>query len=209
MSIWSCLSVSGQLLNYIFTCIAELVEWVAKQNYDVTFLMYYLDDFHTLGPPGSSVCQQNLDRSIDCFSKLGISLHLHKLEGPSTCLTIPCIELDSLNLQARLPQNKVDRITFVEDWSQKRWWKRKELESLIGHLQHACKVILLFALNDQPAMRFLSWWPPDSSQSGVLSWPSLVARVSSSLGMVAASFSSPSGLHFPTLRFLQTPWGSG
>ena len=155
MSIWSCLSVSGQLLNYIFTCIAELVEWVAKQNYDVTLLMYYLDDFHTLGPPGSSVCQHNLDRSIDRFSKLGISLHLHKLEGPSTCLTIPCIELDSLNLQARLPQNKVDRITFVEDWSQ-RWWKRKELESLIGHLQHACKVVLFLALNDQPAMRFLS-----------------------------------------------------
>ena len=75
MSIWSYLSVSGQLLNYIFTCIAELVEWVAKQNYDVTFLMYYLDDFHTLGPPGSSVCQHNLDRSIDCFSKLGIPLH--------------------------------------------------------------------------------------------------------------------------------------
>ena len=141
MSIWSCLSVSGQLHNYIFTCIAELVEWVAKQNYNATFLMYYLDDFHTLGPPGSSVCQHNLDRSIDCFSKLGISLHLDKLEGPSTCLTIPRIELDSLNLQERLPQNKVDRITFVEDWSQKRWCKRKELESLIGHLQHACKVV--------------------------------------------------------------------
>ena len=26
--------------------------------------------------------------------------------------------------------------------------------------------------------------------------------------MVAASFSTPSGLHFPTLRFLQMPWGS-
>ena len=60
---------------YIFTCIADLVEWVAKQNYDVTFLMHYLHDFHTLAPPGSSVCQHNLDRSIDCFSKLGIPLH--------------------------------------------------------------------------------------------------------------------------------------
>ena len=83
-------------------------------------------------------------------------LHLDKLEGPSTSLTIPRIELDSLNLQARLPQNKVDRITFVEDWSQKRWCKRKELESLIGHLQYACKVVLFLALNDQPAMRFSS-----------------------------------------------------
>ena len=40
---------------YIFTCIADLVEWVAKRNNDVTFLMHYLDDFHTLGSPGSSV----------------------------------------------------------------------------------------------------------------------------------------------------------
>ena len=34
-----------------------------------------------------------------------------------------------------------------------------------------------------------------------------MARVSSSLGMVAASFSTPSGLHFPTSRFLQMPLG--
>ena len=101
MSIWSCLSVSGQLHNYIFTCIAELVEWVAKQNYDVTFLMmYHHNDFHTLGPPGSSVCQHNLDRSIEYFSKLGIPLHADKEEGLSTSPTIPCIELDSLNLQS-------------------------------------------------------------------------------------------------------------
>ena len=104
---------------YIFTCIADLVEWIAKRNYDATFLMHY---FHTLGPPGSSVCQHNLDKSIDCFSKLGIPLHPDKHEGPSTCLTILGIELDLLNLQARLPQDKFDRI--------------------IGHLQHACKVVL-------------------------------------------------------------------
>ena len=92
---------------------ADLVEWVAKQNYDVTFLMHYLSDFDTLGPPSSSVCHHNLDRSIDCFSKLGIPLHPDKLEGPSTCLTILGIELDSLNLLARLPQDKFDRITAL------------------------------------------------------------------------------------------------
>ena len=64
-----------------------------EQNYDVTFLMHYLDDFHTLGPSSSSVCQHNLDRSIEYFSKLGIPLHPDKLEGPSTCLTILGIEL--------------------------------------------------------------------------------------------------------------------
>ena len=67
---------------YIFTCIADLEEWVVKRNYDVTFLMRYLDDFHTLCPSGSPVCQHNLDRSIYCFSNLGIPLHPDKQEGP-------------------------------------------------------------------------------------------------------------------------------
>ena len=53
--------------SYICTFIADLVEWVAKQNYDVTFLMHYFGDSHTLGPPSSSVCHHNLDRSIDFF----------------------------------------------------------------------------------------------------------------------------------------------
>ena len=92
---------------------------MAKQNYDVTFLMHYLDDLHTLGPPGSSVCQTNLDRSIDCFSKHGVPLHPDKLEGQSTCLTILGIKLDALTLQVRLPQDQLDRITaLLEDWSQ-------------------------------------------------------------------------------------------
>ena len=70
---------------FILTSIADLVEWIAKQNYDVSFQMDYLDDFHTLGPPRSSTCQHNLDNSIYCFSKLAIPLHLDKFKGPSTC----------------------------------------------------------------------------------------------------------------------------
>ena len=40
----------------------------------VTFLMHYLvvDDFYTLGPPGSSVSKHNLNKSVDCFYKLCI-----------------------------------------------------------------------------------------------------------------------------------------
>ena len=81
--------------------------------------------------------------SIDCFSKLGIPLHPDKQEGSSTCLTILGIEVDSLNVQACLPQDKFDRITaLLEEWSQKRWCKCKEPESLIGHLQLAYMVVL-------------------------------------------------------------------
>ena len=67
-------------------------------------------------------------QTIDCFSKFGIPLQPDKQEGPSSCLTILGIELDSLNLQACLPQDKFDRITaLLEEWSQKCLCNLKEL----------------------------------------------------------------------------------
>ena len=127
---------------HIFSSVADLAEWDLKKQYDVCFLLHYLDDFRTLGPPNSQTCQRNLDTYIQQFQDLGIPLHPDKLEGPSTLLTVLGIELDSLLLQARLPQDKIDRIhTLLVSWSQKRHCTRKELESLIGNLQHACKVV--------------------------------------------------------------------
>ena len=127
---------------YVFSSVVDLVEWVLKKQYDVGFLLHYLDDFHTLGPPNSQTCQRNVDTSIHQFQDWGIPLHPDKLESASTILTVLGIELDSLLLKARLPQEKFDRIyTLLVSWSQKRHCTRKELEPLIGNLQHACKVV--------------------------------------------------------------------
>ena len=126
---------------YIFTSIADMVEWILTHNYGVDFLRHYLDDFMTLGPPASSVCHYNLQACIQLCSTLGLPLHPHKLEGPTTCLSILGIELDSMTLQARLPVEKRDRIiALLESWSTKRFCKRRELESLIGQLHHVCKI---------------------------------------------------------------------
>ena len=81
---------------YIFSSVADLVDWVLKKQYDVSFLLHYLDDFHTLGPPNSQTCQQNVDTSIQQFQDWGIPLHPDKFESPSTILTVLGIELDSL-----------------------------------------------------------------------------------------------------------------
>ena len=127
---------------YIFSSVADLVEWVLKKQYDVNFLLHYLDDFHTLGPPHSQTCQRNLDTCIQQFQDWWIPLHPDKLKGPSTLLTVLGIELDSLLLQARLPQEQFDRIhTLLVSWSLKRHCTRKELEPLTGSLQHSCKVV--------------------------------------------------------------------
>ena len=107
----------------------------------VKFILHYLDDLHTLGPPNSPVYQNNLDLCIRLFEDRGIFLRPDKLEGPSTRLTVLGIELDSPALQARLLRNKFERIFALSDTcSSKQHCMRKELESLIGNLQHACKV---------------------------------------------------------------------
>ena len=99
---------------YVFSSVADLVEWVLKQ-YDVSFLLHYLDDFHTLGPPNSQTCQRNVDTSIHQFQDWGIPLHPDKVESPSTILTVLGIELDSLLLQAHLPQENL--VVSTHSWS--------------------------------------------------------------------------------------------
>ena len=99
--------------------VADLAEWVLKKQYDVSFLLPYLDNFHTLGLPNSQAGQRNLHTCIQQFQDREIPLHPDKLEGPSTLLTVLVIELDSLLFQARLPQEKFDRIhTLLVSWSQ-------------------------------------------------------------------------------------------
>ena len=126
---------------FIFTSITDLVEWILIHNYGVDFLCHYLDDFLTLGTPSSSICHNNLQTCVQLCEKLGLPLHPDKLEGPDTCLTILGIELNSENLQALLPADKRDRIiALLDEWSTRHFCRCRELESLIGHLHHACKV---------------------------------------------------------------------
>ena len=70
------------LAPFMFSSFADQLEWILKHNYEVQFLLHYLDDFHTLGPPDSPICQQNLDICVLHFSESGIPLHADKLKGP-------------------------------------------------------------------------------------------------------------------------------
>ena len=53
-----CLLASVQHRN--FNILADLLTWSAQQD-GVHFVIHYLNDFLTVGPPNSETCQQNLD----------------------------------------------------------------------------------------------------------------------------------------------------
>lgn len=64
-----------------------------QKKYEMSFLLHYVGDFHTLGPRNSKLCQHNLDKTVNLdtcieqFRDWGISFHPDKLEGPPlSCL---------------------------------------------------------------------------------------------------------------------------
>ena len=103
---------------------------------------HYLDDFLTLGPPDTNICQANLESIKHICQLLGVPLALEKVEGPSTQLTFLGIMLDTIRMEARLSDDKIARIKQMTTlWLTKKDATKQEIISLIGLLQHATKVV--------------------------------------------------------------------
>ena len=123
----------------IFTAIADALEWIVKLQ-GVKYLFHYLDDFITCGSPGITECATNMQKLIDCCSELGIPISTEKTEGPAICITFLGIEMDTQAMELRLPARKLTKVRqTVLEWLDRKAAKRRELESLIGILQHATK----------------------------------------------------------------------
>ena len=125
----------------LFNILADLLSWIA-QTAGVSYLIHYLDDYLTMGPPSSSVCQQNLDLFITLCRELGVPLASEKLEGPTTTLLFLGIILDTNRMEIRLPEDKLSRTQeMIRAWLPKRKATKREILSLVGTLQHATKVV--------------------------------------------------------------------
>ena len=89
---------------FIFNSIADMVEWILINSYQIPDLLHYLDDFIIAGPPPSLQCTQNSATAKEVCQRLGLPLHPGKCVGPSTVLVVLGIKLDSINQAAHLPR---------------------------------------------------------------------------------------------------------
>ena len=126
----------------IFNALADAATWILKQE-GVDFVIHYCDDFLLIGAPDSQGCAQALATVKRVFGRLGLPIAINKLEGPAWCLTFLGIEVDTIAMELRLPSEKLIELkALVESWlARHRSRTREELESLIGKLNHACKVV--------------------------------------------------------------------
>ena len=125
----------------VFTAVADGLEWRVRLE-GLQQVFHYLDDFLIIAQPGSQQCGEELQRLLRVFSKLGVPIAEEKLRGPTVSLTFLGIELDTSAMVRRLPQGKLTELQqLVVEWLPKKGCRVKELQSLAGKLQHACKVV--------------------------------------------------------------------
>ena len=78
----------------IFSAVADALEWCVGQR-RVEYIFHYLDDFLTMGPPDSSMCEDNLQTLERLCVHLGVPLAPDKREGPSPVLVFLGIVIDT------------------------------------------------------------------------------------------------------------------
>ena len=166
----------------IFNAVADALLWILKAH-GVSNIMHYLDDFITLGTPGSSQCESNRLIMSGLCELLGMPLAVDKCEGPTTLLGFLGFLLDTNNMTVSLPQEKLDRIaSLIHKWLDRRSCTKSELESLIGQLQHASTACgeareVIPSPHDNPGQGEAQPLPLYSSEPEFQSRPHVVAHV--------------------------------
>ena len=125
----------------IFTAIADAVEWISRQE-GVDFILHYMDNFLVVGSPGSRECRDSLTTLLSVFNWLGLPVAMEKLEGPQSHLTFLGFELDATALVIWIPPEKLTELQLlIWSWVGRKSCAKRELESLVGKLGHAARVV--------------------------------------------------------------------
>jgi hypothetical protein len=103
---------------------------------------HLLDDFFFVASPCRTEGERCMSSMYALFHELGIPCAVEKTEGPSSRVEFLGILLDSERQVAQLPEDKLFRLrALVSEFSRKRSATLAELQSLLGHLSFACRVI--------------------------------------------------------------------
>ena len=139
---WTRLCFGSRSSPKLFTMLSEAIHFIATNNYGIRELLYLLDDFLTIDPPGDGGLRSMCLLQHICKT-LNIPLHPDKTLGPDTVMTFLGITLDSNLMQASLPREKIDRILeMFNSFTNKRSVSKRDLLSLLGHLNYASRIIL-------------------------------------------------------------------
>ena len=132
--------------TFLFNQLSDTLDWILIHICKISFVCHILDDFllaePSAPPPFQQLCSDSLQRMLSTFHNIRIPIASAKKEGPAQELQFMGITLDTIRMEARLPADKIDRIrTALQLFQSTKAITLRELQSLIGTLNFACKVI--------------------------------------------------------------------
>lgn len=126
---------------FLFDLFARALNWIMIAVLGWSFVLHYLDDFFAILPPQANAEAYCHDFDAVC-SQLGLIIN-HSKDIMGTKADFLGIELDSILMQGRLPPDKLARArNMVNDLLNRRVISRHELESAVGFLSFAAKIVI-------------------------------------------------------------------
>ena len=126
----------------IFDTLSRALCWIAQHKYKINHILHLLDDFLTIDDP-QCIKERNMAALSHLFGSLAVPISTKKTVGPVHVIEYLGIILDSVKMEARLPADKLTRITeIIDTYMGRKSITKRELLSLLGHLNFACKVII-------------------------------------------------------------------
>lgn len=136
-----CLPMGCSSSCKIFERFSDCLIWILEHHFKIVHVVKVLDDFLFIAPSFKE-CQKSLNFFLCLCKTIGVPIAYHKTVGPSTCLSFLGIELDSVNMVARLP---VDKLTEYKNTIQNLLLSPsctlKDMKSILGKLQFATSVV--------------------------------------------------------------------
>lgn len=125
----------------IFSEFAKAICYILETNYGIARLQNLLDDFLSIDDPDYDA-ERTMALFTLVFSILGIPLAEEKSQGPTTVILYLGLILDSLKLEIRLPEDKLQRIIdYIRHFLALDKCTKRDLLQLLGHMAFSSRAV--------------------------------------------------------------------
>ena len=117
---------------------SSVCRMMARRGFNV---FSYLDDFLVI-TDSKSECWLAFNELINLLSELGFTINWNKVSPPCQQLVYLGVHINTVSRTLSLPQHKVfELIDLLNHWLRKKRASRKDIQSICGKLNWACRVI--------------------------------------------------------------------
>lgn len=126
-----------------FELFSTSLQWILQHHMQVPYISHIIDDFMFFGPANDPTCRRSLAKFMILAEDLAIPVKKEKTIRPCTQLELHGILVDTVAWTMSLPQDKTtNALASLRTLYKRRSVTLKELQSLIGTLNFATKVVL-------------------------------------------------------------------